>query len=171
MVSLEFSGWCMVLSSPPMSLLGRTSGGLVAVTSGPFLWHVGCASRGGTWCGLSFGSPGLLWVSPVWKHRDLKEGKALSQPWVGPKAQPKGLGGCRLRWDGVNMEYRSGSGVGVVLSLCLMGSAGICSLSLVQIWMFPLCLSVLELFHISHVSLELCWLGLWRLQADCGCGL
>lgn len=86
--------------------------GIVAVTSGPFLWHMGCASWGGTQCGLSFGCPVLLCMSLVWKPRDLKEGKALSQPWVDPKAQPKGLGCCRLRCDGVSMDYGTRSGVG-----------------------------------------------------------
>lgn len=121
--SLVYAWHSPVLSCP---CWGQTSGGVVAVTSGPFLWHVGCASQGGTRCSV------LLCVSPEWKHR-LERRKSLVPAPGGSQSTAQGC--CRLRCAGVSWIMGLGleSGQGVVLSPCPMGPAGICTLSLVQI--------------------------------------
>lgn len=173
MVSLEFSSWCMVLSSPLMSLLSKTSGGVCSC----HLWAFPLA------CGMCIMEWNLVWslfwvpciaLGVISVETDLKERKALSQPWMDPKAQPKSLGCCRLRCDGVNMEYRTRSGVGaggggITMSHGLSRNLHFESCPDVDVPTVPL--TALELFRISHVSLELCWLGLcgsYRQITDVG---
>lgn len=137
----------------------RPQGGVVVVTSGPFLWHVGCTS----WVELGvFSLLGALYCSVCHQseNRDLKEGKALSWPWVNPKVQPKGPGCCRLWCDGVNMDYgtdyRSGVGVGDGAATVSHGpSRNLHFETCPDLDVPTVPLAALELFQISHESLEL----------------
>lgn len=175
-VSLEFSGWCMALSSPLMSLLG------------PYLrW--GCSCH--LWAfPLAHGMCiiwgwslvwSLLWVPCValcvtsMETQTWKKEKPCPSPGCIPRHSPRAWGTAGsdvMEWTtwvmGLGLELIQGSGV----TMSHGPSRNLHFESCPDLDVPTVPLAVLELFCISHMSLELCWLGacgsymwMWALKA------
>lgn len=140
------------------------------------------------WSVFSFGCPVLLCASPVWKHGDLKEAKAFSQPQPDSKAQPRGalcheVLQALMWWSKQQMTVQSWVWGKRVVSPCPEDERARAACGVDQafaFWylsrfrFFPLCISKRWICTISltHILLKLWWLelsGSYRQIVGMGC--